>query len=151
MQNRIKVLYVDDEVNTVNLFKANFSREYDVLTATSGAEALALLGSNSVQVVVSDHRMPGMSGVEFLEETLHSYKEPIRILISANTNADTIIDAINKAQIYSYISKPWDAHQIRTIIQASYEVFNLRAKNKELLDLITRSNELMANLLLQDL
>jgi response regulator RpfG family c-di-GMP phosphodiesterase len=151
MQNRIKVLYVDDEVNTLTLFKASFCKEFDVLTAASGAEGLALLESNPVQIVVSDYRMPGMTGVEFLEEMLNSYKEPIRILISANTNADTIIDAVNKAQIYSYMSKPWDTQQIITTIYAGYEVFNLRAQNKELLNLIIRSNELLEQLLSLDL
>lgn len=147
MNRRIKILYVDDEPNNLQSFIANFRHEFDILTASSGKHGLEILQCKEVQIIMSDQRMPDMTGVEFLAETLKLCSEPIRILVTENSNASIIIDAINIAQIYYYMPKPWDETHVRATIMAGNEIYNLRARNRELIELVTEANEQMRKIL----
>jgi len=147
MNRRIKILYVDDEPNNLQSFIANFRQEFDILTASSGKHGLEILQCKEVQIIMSDQRMPDMTGVEFLAETLKLCNEPIRILMTDNSNASTIIDAINKAQIYYYLPKPWNEKHLRATIMAGNEIYDLRARNKELIGLVSEANEQMRKIL----
>lgn len=149
--SRIKILYIDDEENNLNSFKAAFRREYDVTTAISGMEAKELLKSNQFEIIITDQRMPGMTGVEFLSSIIGEYPEPIRMLLTGYADIQAVIDAINKGQIYQYITKPWDEQQMRVIINNAYEIFSLRQENKELMKSLIRANEQLEFLLRQKL
>ncbi len=149
--SKIKILYVDDEQNNLNSFKATFRREYDVTLAQSGPEALDILKNDRFEVIITDQRMPGMTGVEFLSSIITEYPEPIRMLLTGYADIQAVIDAINKGQIYQYITKPWDEQQMRVIISNAYEIFALRKENKELLKSLIRVNEQLEFLLRQKL
>lgn len=150
-ESRIKILYIDDEENNLNSFKAAFRREYDVTTAISGIEAIEILKNQSFEIIITDQRMPGMTGVEFLSSIIDEHPEPIRMLLTGYADIQAVIDAINKGKIYQYITKPWDEQQMRVIINNAYEIFSLRLENKELMKSLIRANEQLEFLLRQKL
>lgn len=150
-KDKIRVLYVDDEVHNLHSFKAAFRRDFEVFTAESAAEGRKILANEDIKVIITDQRMPETTGVEFLESIIPSYPDPIRILLTGYTDIQAVIDAINKGQIYHYITKPWDEEQLRNIINNAYEVFSLRAENKELIKSLLRVNEQLEFLLRQRL
>jgi response regulator RpfG family c-di-GMP phosphodiesterase len=148
---KISILYVDDEVNNLNSFKAAFRRDFNVLTVTSGKEGLEVLRSNKVHVIITDQRMPEMTGVDFLIEVLKDYTDPIRILLTGYSDINAVIDAVNKGHIYYYLNKPWDEQQLRIIIKNAYEIFSLREKNRDLLEKLIDANNQLEFLLRQKL
>jgi response regulator RpfG family c-di-GMP phosphodiesterase len=95
--------------------------------------------------------MPGMTGVEFLCSIIEKHPEPIRILLTGYSDIQAVVDAINKGQIYQYISKPWDEHHLKNVIEKAFEVYSLRAENKELIKSLLRANEQLEFLLRQKL
>ncbi len=146
-ESRIKILYVDDEENNLNSFKAAFRREYDVTVALSATEAKELLKTNSFEIIITDQRMPGITGVDFLASIIDEYPEAIRMLLTGYADIQAVIDAINKGQIFQYITKPWDEQQMRVVINNAYEIFSLRKENKKLLQSLLRANEQLEFLL----
>jgi diguanylate cyclase (GGDEF)-like protein/PAS domain S-box-containing protein len=117
------LLLVDDEQNILNALRRLFRREgYRVLTAGSGTDALELLALNPIQVIISDQRMPEMSGVEFLSRVKELYPQTVRIVLSGYSELSTVTDAINRGAIWKYISKPWDdealLQEIRTVFRS---------------------------------
>ncbi|TNE79047.1 MAG: response regulator [Bacteroidetes bacterium] len=141
MLETICVLYVDDEENNLLAFKAAFRRDFQVITAISGAEALEKLKEHEVHVIITDQRMPGMTGVEFLQKVIPLYPDPIRILLTGYSDINAVIDAINKGEVYRYLTKPWDNEFLKTTIRQAHEVLHLRAENERLVDELKRANE----------
>lgn len=148
---KICILYVDDEINNLNSFKAAFRRDFNVMLASSGKEGLELLKNNVVHIIITDQRMPEMTGVDFLIEVLKKYTEPIRILLTGYTDINAVIDAVNKGHIYYYINKPWDEQQLKIIIKNAYEIFRLREENKDLVEKLIDANGQLEFLLRQKL
>jgi len=122
----IKILYVDDELNNLNSFKATFRKEYHVQVASSAAEALELLGHEVFHIIISDQRMPGKTGTEFFEQLVDLYPEPIRILLTGYADIQSVIDAINKGEVYRFIDKPWDYQAVRVAIKNAFEIYETR-------------------------
>ena len=121
-----RLLLVDDEAAVLNALKRELrDRPYEVITAHSGAEGLALLEQHEVQVIVSDHRMPGMTGVEFLSQVNERYPQTIRLVLSGYADFDSLTDAINLGGIYQFVHKPWEAGQIVAVINAAFAQFDL--------------------------
>lgn len=135
------MLFVDDEPNNLLAFKASFRRMYEVFTANSAAEGLAILQQNSVHVIIADQRMPQATGVEFFDVVRTAHPDPIRILLTGYTDVEAIIDAINKGQIFRYIKKPWDDLELQTTIQNAFEVYNTRKELKLKMDELERTND----------
>ncbi len=148
---KFNVLYVDDEMNNINSFKATFRRDFNVFIASSGKEGLEILKNKSIHIIITDQRMPEMTGVEFLVEVLKLYPDTIRILLTGYSDLNAVVDAVNKGQIFYYVNKPWDEQQLRIIINNGYEIFSLREKNKILMDKLMVSNDQLEFLLRQKL
>ncbi len=129
---RYPILVVDDEQDNLDAFRFNFRKTFDILTATSGAEALQILEGKDVAVVVTDQRMPKMTGVELLREVRERSPETVGIILTAFTDVDVLIEAINLGQVYRYITKPWDAKEVRGVLQYAIERFDLQRDNKKL-------------------
>lgn len=138
--NKISVLYVDDEEDNLLAFRASFRRSYEIFTANSAAQGLMVLSEKNVQVIIADQRMPQSTGVEFFDVVRKVYPDPIRILLTAYTDAEAIIDAINKGQIYRYIRKPWDELELQTTINNAYEIYSTRLNLKNKIDELERTN-----------
>jgi DNA-binding NtrC family response regulator len=130
---QIKILYVDDEENNLSAFTATFRRDFNITTSTSAIEAKTVLEEHSFDIIISDQRMPNMTGVEFLEFVRTKYPEPIRILLTGYADIDAVIDAINRGEIYRYVTKPYINDDMKSLIETSHEVFRLRKENKQLL------------------
>lgn len=127
----MKVLFVDDEMDILNSIRRQLRREnYDVITVTSGNEALELLSKETFSLIVSDERMPGKSGVELLKEIKKKYPDTLRIILSGYADSKTIIDAINKGEIYRFIPKPWDIEELKETINHALEKWNIEQSNK---------------------
>jgi signal transduction histidine kinase len=130
------ILYVDDEINNLNAFKATFRRDFQVVTAISPKDAYPLLEEQEFEVIISDERMPEVSGAEFFKSILHSHPKPIRMLLTGYADIDSVIRAINEGRIYRYITKPWDEQDLKMTIEnavAFYRAQNeIEAKNAAL-------------------
>ena len=134
MASKIKILYVDDERGNIDYFRSVFRREYEIVTANSGEEGLKILEEEgSIPVILTDQRMPRMTGVEFLRKSINIAADSIRILVTGYADMETVINAINLGHIYYYISKPWTYDEMQIIIKRAIETYRLRLSNKELL------------------
>ena len=121
----IKVLYLDDEENNLIAFKALFRREFDVFTTTSPQEAVAYLNANEVPIILSDQKMPELSGVEFFELTLNDFPNAVRILVTGYADIEAVIDAINRGQVYRYVAKPWNENDLRVCLLNAAERYQM--------------------------
>ena len=148
---KIKILYVDDEVNNLTSFKAIFRKVYDIFIAESAVEAKKILETTGVHIIITDQRMPGITGVEFLESILLQYPDPMRILLTGYADIEAVINAINKGQVYRYIAKPWNEDELRSVIESAYEVYSLREENKDLTAKLLKANEQLEFMLRQKL
>ncbi|WP_413288894.1 response regulator [Bdellovibrio sp. HCB337] len=131
------ILCVDDELDNVEALERLFRKHYTVLKATSGAEGLRVLDENpGVALIISDQRMPMMTGVEFLEKTQRSHPEALRILLTGYTDIESVIQAVNQGQIYRYLTKPWDSVDLLNTVSQAIQKFDiskeLKKKNIEL-------------------
>lgn len=125
-KERIRVLYIDDEVNNLQSFKALFRKDFEIFIAESGAEARQILDAELMHVIISDQRMPGMTGVEFFESILDKHPHPIRILLTGYTDIQAVVEAINRGQIYRFIDKPWDPQALAVAISNAYDIYHTR-------------------------
>lgn len=152
MSKEVKILFVDDEKNNLESFKANFRRDFKIYLAESGPEGLEIFKQQEdLNIILTDQRMPEMTGIEFLVEVQKINPEPMRILITGYTDINAVIDAINKGQVYRYLTKPWEYEDLKATIFNAHEVYRLRRENRELLDKLKRANEQLEFLLRQKL
>jgi two-component system sensor histidine kinase/response regulator len=138
--NKPKILYVDDEENNLLVFKSSFRRYYDIYVSKSGAEGIEILKEHDIAVIITDQRMPGMTGVEFLKQ-LPSELLAIRMVLTGFTDVAAIIDAINSGKVYRYITKPWDKDELKITIDNALEALSLRKNNQELIQELKETNE----------
>jgi Nif-specific regulatory protein len=130
---RYPILVVDDEQDNLDAFRFNFKKTFDILTASSGPEALTILAERDVAVVITDQRMPKMTGVELLREVRERHPDSVGIILTAFTDVDVLVEAINLGQVYRYITKPWDAKEVRGVLQYAIERYHLQRENKRLM------------------
>ncbi len=128
------VLIVDDEPRVLDALEAILAAEFRVLRADGGAAALRLLETEEVAVIITDHRMPGMTGVELLRQSQERAPEAIRIVLTAYTDVDSLMDAINTGQIYHFVPKPWDPNDVLTVVRRAVERYALAQENARLRD-----------------
>ena len=140
------LLLVDDEPNIVAALKRLFRRDgHTIHTANSGPEGLAVLAKHKVDVIVSDQRMPGMTGVEFLRAAKALYPDTMRIVLSGYTELQSVTDAINEGAVYRFLTKPWDDAQLRDHINKAFEYKELQEANQQLdIQIRSTNQELVA-------
>ncbi|MEX0881968.1 MAG: hybrid sensor histidine kinase/response regulator [Cyclobacteriaceae bacterium] len=150
MMKKINVLYIDDEDNNLKSFKAALRREFNVYTALDAEEGLRIAREREFQVVIADQRMPGMTGVEFFEKLVEIKPDPIRMLLTGYSDIASVIDAINRGEVYRFIDKPWNLEQIKNAIINGAEIFyarqELKEKNNRLQKLHTEMNQFVYSL-----
>ncbi|AFY64922.1 response regulator [Geitlerinema sp. PCC 7407] len=129
-----KILVVDDEPDNLDLLYRTFRREFKVLRAENGPAALEILeAEGDVAVIISDQRMPLMSGTEFLSLTATRYPDIIRIILTGYTDVEDLVEAINAGKVFKYVTKPWDDEELRGVVQQAVDTHNvLRARTREL-------------------
>jgi len=142
-----KILFVDDEVDILSALKRSLRKEpYQILLANGGKEGLDILRNNTISVVVADERMPGMSGYEFLEVVKGNYPDCVRIILTGYADNYSTIQAINKGEVYRYLSKPWEEEELKITIINALERNQLTVQNRQLHRLTIKQNrQLLAN------
>jgi response regulator RpfG family c-di-GMP phosphodiesterase len=131
--SRRRLLLVDDEINILSALKRLLRQDkYDIMTAVNGDEALDVLNNNPVDVIVTDQRMPGMTGVEFLRLAKESYPDTIRIVLSGYTELQSVTDAVNEGAVYKFLTKPWDDSQLRGHVAEAFRRKEMADENSRL-------------------
>ncbi len=143
MAPRHTLLVVDDEPDVVQSVQDLLRRQFRVLGATRAEDGLRLLREQEAQIVMSDQRMPGTSGVEFLARVRAEHPDAIRLLFTGYADLKAVIDAINEGHVYRYITKPWDPEELQAVLRQAGEQYDLLAERKRLLaDLRARNEQL---------
>ncbi len=141
------LLFVDDEKNILNSLSRLFKNEnYNILTALSAEQGLKLAEENDISLVISDHLMPGMNGVEFLAGLKEAAPKTIRILLTGYADMDTTIDAINKGEVYRYLVKPWNDKALLILVRQCLEVKELESMNKSLAKTVKKQTYILKKL-----
>lgn len=132
-QPRHKVLLIDDEPANLRLLRRVLGNDYDTLLAESGNEGVAILEKEPVSLIITDQRMPGMTGVQVLQEAVRIQPQAVRILLTGYTDIQALIDAINSGQIYKYVQKPWDSEDLKLTVKRAIESLELKQANERLI------------------
>jgi len=135
------ILYVDDEEKNLDSFRIVFRKEYNVKVANSASEGLEFMKENPVSLVITDQRMPNMTGVEFLEKISGLYPDVMRVILTGYSDEEAIISAINKGRVFKYVTKPWIKEELKQTIDYSLEAYRLRVENKELIHKLSKTNQ----------
>ncbi|NOG45503.1 MAG: sigma-54-dependent Fis family transcriptional regulator [Calditrichaeota bacterium] len=141
--NKANILIVDDQQEILNSMRRIFQREYTVFTALSGAEGIKILNQESITVILSDQRMPQMDGVEFLEKAFALQPDAIRIMVTGYADIEASINAVNNAQIYQYIAKPFEPDELKLVVKGAVERYNLTQQNKVMQQELVKQNAVL--------
>lgn len=135
------ILYVDDEEDNLTVFNSAFRRDYEVHLALSGQEGLEILKKQEIQLIITDQRMPEMTGIQFLEKIIPDYPDCIRMILTGFSDIEAIIQAINTGRVYRYITKPWSKEELKINIDKGLETYHLREQNRKLIDGLKEANK----------
>ena len=131
-EEKAHILYVDDELDNLTVFKSTFRRDYKIHLANSAKEGVEILKENpQIQLVITDQRMPEITGVEFLESIIPNYPKAIRMILTGFSDMEALVDSINKGQVYKYITKPWDRDKLKETIDKAIESSKTSVKSTE--------------------
>lgn len=130
-EKKYSLLYVDDEATNLRVFKSNFRKFYNVLTTTDPFEAIQILEENEVQVIVTDQRMPEMTGTELLEKILPDHPDIIKIILTGFTDIEAIKDGINRCGIHKYITKPWNFDEMKGVLDRAMDAYQQSLDSEE--------------------
>ena len=140
-----RIMLVDDEINILTALKRSLQRipideldgdRPDIETFISASQAIARVKRMPVDLVISDYRMPEMSGVEFLSEVVQTQPDVARIILSGNADLDAVVDAINKVQIFRFVGKPWHDFELKAAVVQALAARTLVLENRRLADLV---------------
>jgi len=145
-KNKDSLLIVDDEPANLQKLKRTFLRDFEVFEAQSGEEALELLARRRFSVIITDQRMPGLSGVELLEASLETSPEAIRIILTGYTEVEDLMDAINHGRVHRYVTKPWEPFSLKRTVIQDIEHSRLKRENQILNEQLKIAKEVQATL-----
>lgn len=132
------ILAVDDEPANLRMIERLFRKDYNVLSAACGEDALKILKLEQVSLIITDQRMPGISGTDLLRESVRTSPDSVRIIMTGYTDIEALIDAINTSQVYRFVSKPWDPVQLRQTVKDALRDYEKQLDHKRLInDLIS--------------
>lgn len=135
------ILLVDDEPGVISSIKRSLLDEgYEIYSANSGVEGLTVLKEHDITLVISDEKMPGMSGSEFLSAVKKLFPDTIRIMLTGHASLQAAMNAVNNGEIYRFFSKPWNEIEIKLAIRSAIEKYELEAENRELLKTVARQS-----------
>ena len=143
------LLAVDDEIENIESIKRALRREarLTILGTTHPQEALEIFQTEKIHILITDQRMPELSGTELLREVVSISPDTVRIILTAYTDVQEILDAINMGHVYSYIIKPWNPEEVRTVVQQARLFYRLRDENRLLTEELKQKNQLIANII----
>lgn len=148
-----KILIVDDEIANLRLMERLFRRNYQVLTALSGKEALELIKQHDIALIISDQRMPGMTGIEFLKQASELRQHTVRIILTGYTDVNALVEAINSGVVYKYVTKPWLNEDLQQTVKRGIENYetskslhNLTVNNERLMEQLKAAQNALVQL-----
>ena len=141
VEKKHNLLYVDDEESNLRIFRMAFKRNYNILTATGGKEAIEIMRNNDIHLIITDQKMPEMSGTELLEKVLPEFPEVIRIILTGFADIEAIVKAINRCGIYKYITKPWDKGEMKLTLDKALEAYDLKMDKLNLINELEEMNK----------
>jgi DNA-binding NtrC family response regulator len=146
-----KIMIVDDEPANLRLLERLFRQDYKVITGESGEEALGLLAQHDVALLITDQRMPNMSGLELLKQTAELRPHMVRMILTGYTDVGTLVEAINSGLVYRYLTKPWSNEELRLTVTRALEHYEsikarheLEMANRRLIARLREIHELAA-------
>ncbi len=137
------LLIIDDEPDILKALRRQFRQDYAIYIATSAAEGYEIMTQTPIQVIISDQRMPGMSGVEFFDRTKIEFPDAIRLLLTGHADIQSVIAAINDGNVFRYIAKPWDPDEIATIVREAFTKYRMIVENRQLLGQLQEANQFL--------
>ncbi|MEZ4732104.1 MAG: hybrid sensor histidine kinase/response regulator [Caldilineaceae bacterium] len=135
------LLIIDDEADILKALRRQFRRHYTIHIANSAAEGYEIMTQVPIQVIISDQRMPGMSGVEFFDRTKNEFPDAVRLLLTGYADIQSVIAAINDGNVFRYIAKPWDPEEIETIVREAFTKYEMIVENRRLLAQLQEANQ----------
>jgi two-component system, probable response regulator PhcQ len=142
-----RILIVDDEENVCHALRRSLRKEgYELFFGHEPAEGLEVLKKQTVDMVISDHLMPNMTGMEFLRLVRDRYPDVMRLILTGHADMQTAIDAINQGAIYRFLTKPWDDTDLKVTLYLAFEQQDLERENRRLLSMVRRQFDLLKSL-----
>jgi len=137
-----EILYVDDEETNLLGFSSAFRRFYTIYTAKSGSDAIGILKEHpTIKIIITDQRMPEMTGIQFLESIIPEYPDPIRMILTGFSDIEAIIKSINVGNVFRYLTKPWEEKDLKQIIDTAISVYDLESEKKGLIKRIEEKSD----------
>jgi len=137
-----KILVVDDNTEILDVLELTLAEDYHIFKAQSAQEALDILSQQEIDLIITDQRMPGMTGVELLEKTLVDNPRMIKILLTGYIDRNDLIKAIKQGKVYKYIAKPFSAHELKVIVKRALEHYEMERENKRLYQELQKAHKL---------
>lgn len=137
------LLIIDDETDILKALRRQFRQRYTIYTANSAAEGYEIMTQVPIQVIISDQRMPGMSGVEFFDQVKNEFPDAIRLLLTGYADIQSVIAAINDGHVFRYIAKPWNPEELATIVGEAFVKHDLIVENRRLMNQLQTANEML--------
>ncbi|HVG19656.1 MAG TPA: response regulator [Blastocatellia bacterium] len=131
------ILAVDDEPANLRMLERLFRRDYRLITASNGEEALEVLKREDVSLIITDQRMPGMSGTQLLRESMGTNPHTIKIILTGYTDIEALVEAINTTRIHKFVSKPWDPVALKMVVQDAFREHEKYVQQRQLLETLT--------------
>jgi len=135
------LLIIDDEVDITKALIRQFRRKYNVFATTDASDALKIMENQKIQVVLSDQRMPGMTGVDFFSKIKDKYPDALKLILTGYSDIEAVIGAINEGQVFRYVKKPWNPDELETIIREAFEKYELITNNRRLMTSLQEANQ----------
>jgi len=142
MDNPI-VLYIDDEETNIKAFEASFRKDFDITATTSLPFALDALSKKEYHVIISDQKMPGVAGSEFLLAISAKYPKSLKIILTGYQDFQVAREALNSGRIFKYMLKPWDKDEVVQTVKLAYELYTLRNERERLIDELLKAQDKM--------
>ncbi|MEL7140633.1 MAG: SpoIIE family protein phosphatase [Cyanobacteria bacterium J06554_3] len=148
MEEKLKLLVVDDEPDNLDLLYRTFRRDFRVFKAKSGAEALDLLNvQGEMAIIISDQRMPKMNGTEFLSRTVERFPDTIRMVLTGYTDVEDLVSAINSGKVFKYITKPWNPKKLKEVVIQASETYRVIKQRTQVLSRALKQESLSNNIM----
>ncbi len=135
------LLVVDDELEVTKALARQFRKKYNIFTATNAMQAIDVMESQHIQVVLSDQRMPGLTGIDFFSKIKDKYPDALKLIITGYSDIEAVIGAINEGQVFRYITKPWNPVELESTIKEAFEKYELITKNRKLMLTLREANQ----------
>ncbi|MFA9390384.1 MAG: ATP-binding protein [Prolixibacteraceae bacterium] len=139
------LLIIDDEPEIVKALTRQFRRKYNVFSTTNAEDGFNIMEKENIQVVLSDQRMPGLTGIDFFSKIKNKYPDALKLILTGYSDIEAVIGAINEGQVFRYVTKPWNPDELETIIKEAFEKFELITNNRKLMHKLQDSNENLEN------